>query len=239
MVWNKILYYGLQIAKLFFRVRYHIVGEENLPRQAPFIVVVNHLGFLDIPLTFLALPPTTPWCLFAGESWERRPIAGRLLKWSGAIFIDRERFDRRSLNEGIKALENGGVFGLAPEGTRSKTGQMGRGRDGAAFLASRLNLQVVPIGLINTDQWEHNWPWRITQITAQVGEPFYLPDLGRRARAKELPAFTHLIMVNIAALLPERYHGYYADSAALTALKHGEDPWPACLAAEIEADTET
>ena len=94
----------------------------------------------------------------------------------------RERFDRKSLHEGIKALENGGVFGLAPEGTRSKTGQMGRGRDGAAYLASRLNLQVVPIGLINTDQWQHNWPWRITEITAQVGEPFYLPDLGRRAQ---------------------------------------------------------
>lgn len=56
-----------------------------------------------------------------------------------------------------------------------------------------------------------------------------MPDLGRRTRATDLAAYTHLIMVHIAALIPERYWGEYSDSPALAALFAGEDPWPHCL----------
>jgi hypothetical protein len=48
----------------------------------------------------------------------------------------------------------------------------------------------------------------------------------------DMAAYSHLIMVKLADLLPERYHGYYADSPALAALKRGEDPFPHCLQAE-------
>lgn len=236
MFWNRLIYYGFQIAQFFFMVRYTINGKEKLPKEAPYLIVVNHLGFLDIPLTFLSLPRTTPWVLFAAESWERVPIAGYLLRKAGAIFIDRQNFDRKSLAKAMAAIKEGRVFGMAPEGTRSKTGVMNQGRDGAAYLASRVDLPIIPIGLHNTDQWENNWPWRLTRIHAEIGDPFYLPDLGRRARGKDLGAFTHLIMVKIAALIPDRYHGFYADSAALAALQAGQDPWPLCIeAAESES----
>jgi hypothetical protein len=58
-----------------------------------------------------------------------------------------------------------------------------------------------------------------------IGQPFELPDLGYRPKPRDLEAFTELIMVHIASLLPERYHGYYAGHPALTALKAGQDPW--------------
>jgi 1-acyl-sn-glycerol-3-phosphate acyltransferase len=69
-------------------------------------------------------------------------------------------------------------------------------------------------------------------MIVNVGPPFTLPDIGRRPRSADLAAYTHLIMVHVAALLPERYWGYYAGSPALEALVAGEDPWPHCLAAE-------
>ena len=65
-------------------------------------------------------------------------------------------------------------------------------------------------------------------VEVHIGEAFQLPDLGRRVRAKDLPALTHFIMIHIAAQLPPRYHGVYSESAALAALQRGEDPWPYC-----------
>jgi hypothetical protein len=61
-----------------------------------------------------------------------------------------------------------------------------------------------------------------------IGRPFQLPQLERRARAKDLAALTHYIMVHIANELPERYHGIYTHSPALTALQNEADPWPFC-----------
>lgn len=237
MFWNRLLYYGFLVAQFFFRVRFTITGKERLPKDPPYLVVVNHLGFLDIPLTFLSLPKSTPWVLFAAHTWKSVPLAGYLLEKAGAIFIDRENFDRKSLAKAMAAIKEGRVFGMAPEGTRSKTGVMNKGRDGAAYLASRVNLPIVPIGLHNTDQWQHNWPWRLTRIHAEIGEPFYLPDLGRRVRGSDLEAYTHYIMVKIALQIPDRYHGYYADSPALAAAVEGKDPWPFCLAA-LESNEE-
>ena len=66
-------------------------------------------------------------------------------------------------------------------------------------------------------------------MRVKVGPMFYLPDIGRRAKGADLAAYTHLIMVQIAALLPERHWGYYKDSPALKALLAGEDPWPHCV----------
>jgi 1-acyl-sn-glycerol-3-phosphate acyltransferase len=73
---------------------------------------------------------------------------------------------------------------------------------------------------------------RRTQVEARIGKPFYLPVTSTRAKGDELAACTHLIMVHIASLLPQRYWGYYSESPALKALQEGEDPWPYCALAE-------
>jgi 1-acyl-sn-glycerol-3-phosphate acyltransferase len=131
----------------------------------------------------------------------------------------------------MSAIEDGAIFGLAPEGTRSKEGAMEAAKDGAAYLAVRSHVPVVPVGLVNTDELFANVRrFRRSRIEAFVGKPFTLPDLGRRVRSRDLAAYTHLIMVQIAAQLPQRYHGLYADSPALHALQAGDDPWPYCLA---------
>jgi hypothetical protein len=70
---------------------------------------------------------------------------------------------------------------------------------------------------------------RPTTVEVRIGQPFIVPEIGRRVRSGDLAAYTHLIMCHIAALLPERYHGHYAHSPALRALQRGEDPWPYCF----------
>lgn len=205
-----------------------ITGKENIPTGGSFLVTVNHMSAADTPLLFVSFP-TQEWRFFAGEKWQDHWLWGPMMGSLGAIYIKRGEVDRRAIQEALKAIEKGDVFGLAPEGRRSKIGEMQEAKTGAAYLASRGQVPILPVGIVNTDVLFANVR-RLKRTTVQVriGEPYYLPDLGRRARSADLDAYTHLIMVHIAALLPERYYGIYRDSPALKALLAGEDPWPYC-----------
>ena len=72
-----------------------------------------------------------------------------MMKQAGAIYIRRGEVDRAALREALEALEQGQVFGLSPEGTRSKVGALIKAKDGAAYLASRSGVPVVPFGIAN------------------------------------------------------------------------------------------
>lgn len=207
-----------------------VTGRELVPANGPFIIVTNHMSMVDAPLLYLTFPEMR-LRFFAGEKWERHILFGPLMKAVGAIYINRGEVDRRALREALNALEEGSIFGLAPEGTRSKVRKLIEAKDGAAYLASRAQVPVLPVGVVNTDRVGPNLlRLRRTRLETNIGQPFMLP-IGKRAKGAELEAATHLIMVHIAKLLPERYHGYYADSQALDALQRGGDPWPYCLEA--------
>ena len=235
MFWFNHLHKIINVLQYFYLARYKIIGRENLPPDVSgAIAVTNHTCFLDPPLVGLSLPEGTRWKLFARKNFENNPFAGWLLRQSGAIFIDRDNVDRHALKQGLDALKEGYTFGLAPEGTRSKeTGKIKKARNGAAYLAVKADTVVIPIGITNGHVWNKNWRrGRVTHVTATIGQPIRMPDLGRRVRTADLDAYSHYIMIHIAHILPPEYHGYYADSPALAALQKGEDPWPHCLAAE-------
>lgn len=205
-------------------------GREHIPDHGPYIVATNHMSTVDTPVLLISFP-LQKWRFFAGEKWQNHPIYGPLMGWLGAIYINRGEVDREALREAFDAIEQGSVFGLAPEGFRSKIGELTPARDGAAYLATRTNVPIVPVGIVNTDVLFANVKQlRRTRLEVHIGEPFVLPDLERRVRSRDLPVYTELIMAHIAAQLPERYHGAYAESPALHALLAGEDPWPACQA---------
>jgi 1-acyl-sn-glycerol-3-phosphate acyltransferase len=207
-----------------------VIGRENIPPDGPYILAVNHMSTADIGLVFVGFPPQS-WRYFAGEKWARHPVWGPLLSWLGVIFINRGEVDRRALREALRALDQGHVFALAPEGTRSKTGVMQAGKDGAAFLAAQAGVPILPVGLSNSDVlFASARRLRRATITMRIGRPFALPELGRRARGHDLTDFTYLIMIHIAALVEPRHRGMYADSPALSALLAGADPWPHCRA---------
>ena len=210
-----------------------VFGKENIPTEGPFLVTVNHMSAADTPLLFVSFP-TQEWRFFAGEKWQDHWLWGPMMGSLGAIYIKRDELDRGAILEALTAVKEGAVFGLAPEGKRSKGGEMQEAKSGAAYLASRSGAPILPVGLVNTDILFANVRrFKRTTVEVHIGEPYYLPDLGRRARSADLDAYTHLVMVHIAALLPQRYHGVYRDSPALKALLAGEDPWPFCQA-EIE-----
>lgn len=216
-------------ALLFFFGKLTVIGTENIPEEGPYILAINHMSKADPPLVLLSWPEARIR-FFAAEKWEKHIIFGPLMKYSGAVYINRGEVDRKALRAALEALREGEVFGVAPEGTRSRVGALIQARDGTAYLASRARVPIVPVGLVNTDVLGSNMAHlRRTQMETRIGKPFYLPLTTERPKSRELTAYTHLIMVHIAAMIPERYWGFYADSPALAALMKGEDPWPHCV----------
>jgi 1-acyl-sn-glycerol-3-phosphate acyltransferase len=200
------------LARVIVLARLHVTGRENIPASGPYLVVVNHMSSADTPILFLAFPPL-PWRFFAGEKWRTYPLFGFLMGWLGGIYIRRGEVDRRALREALDALAGGAIFGLAPEGTRSKTGVMQPAKDGAAFLALRANVPILPVGLSNTDRLFANFRrLRPTDVDIRIGRPFTLPHAGSRVRSHELSAYTDLIMSHIAALVAERHRGPYHEN---------------------------
>ena len=233
----KLIRYAMHIVRIVLRFKINVIGYENIPEKGPYIVVLNHTSVADTPVLLVSFP-NIKWRFFAVDKWRSHLIYGPIMAWLGAIYVKRGEVDRRQLKEALDALKEEKAFGLAPEGVRSFTGKMIEAKDGAAYLASRANVPILPVGLVNHDRLFHNVKsLKPTNGEVRIGEPFYLPDLGRRAKGNDLKAYTHLIMAKIAAQLPERYYGYYQDSPALAAILRGEDPWPFCYDAVTDTAT--
>lgn len=223
--------FNLLLYALGGRLRVH--GQANLPPHGPYLLVTNHLSIADSPVVLMALPPMRAH-FWIGEKWRSMPLFGYLAGKLGGIFIDRQTLDRAAIRAALDLLAAGEVVGLAPEATRSPIGQIIRPRHGAAYLASHAKVPILPVGLIGTEKLFGNFlRLRTTPIDVVIGAPFELPPLpGRRIRNRELEAYTDLIMLRIAALLPRRYHGYYQmiEHPGLPLVLAGADPWPACAA---------
>jgi 1-acyl-sn-glycerol-3-phosphate acyltransferase len=208
-----------------------ITGQEHIPVGKPFVFVFNHMSVFDSILVILGLP-AMEMRIFVGSGWDRVPILNRIVKKMGGIFLGKGA-ERSALRTALKSIKEGLPFGLAPEGTRSKTFALIPPMDGAAYLALKAGVPILPAGVTGTDKW---W-WNLTHLrrshfAVYFGPAFTLPDIGRRPRSGDLPAYSDLIMAHIAALLPEKYHGVYAGSPAVAALMRGEDPWPYCTPVE-------
>lgn len=196
---------------------FHVEGLEHFPKQGPYILAVNHLHWMDIPVIFVILPHEV--ATFAAEKWERHWFVGTLLRLFGhAIFVQRGEPDRKAITKALRWLQAGGVLGIAPEGTRSRTGALQPGKPGAAYLATRAGVPIVPVAIWGQEKfWQEVRRLRRPRVYARVGEPMRLPAVARRAKGHELDAYTEQIMLRIAEMLPEPYRGVYRNKVRGTA----------------------
>jgi 1-acyl-sn-glycerol-3-phosphate acyltransferase len=200
--------------------RCEVRGRENLPPQGPYIFVLNHLSKLDVPIAYSVVGkyPVNGW---AASKWENHILFGNLLKWGEAIFIRRGEVDREAIAAAVAWLQSGKIFGVAPEGTRSLTGELMRGKTGAAYLANEARVPVVPLAIYGTETVSRSWlRLRRAPITISIGPPVHLPPFNETDRAASLRQNTDEIMCHIAALLPPKYRGYYAEHPRTKEILH-------------------
>ena len=204
---------------LFIIADVELIGVENIP-EGGFVAVVNHLGRLDAALIFYIFDRQDV-ILPIAEKYEHHPIFGPLGRTVGGIWLDRFNPDIRAVRTIMKRLKSGGVLFIAPEGTRSKSETLQRGKPGVSFLASKAGVPIMPAGLAGTedrvilDNLKH---FRRSHITVRGGKPFRLPPLDAKKRAEALQEETDEIMCRIAALLPEKYRGVYAEDPRVNEL---------------------
>lgn len=188
---------------------------DTLP-EGPIIVVSNHLSWIDIPLVGLAIPRRIAF--MAKSEYFRSPFHAFLVRLYGGFTVDRGTIDRTALNEALSALHNGCALGIFPEGTRSRTLQLQRGKLGTAYIALTNNASIVPIGISGTEKirtrYENKWRlFHRPAVTINIGQPFRLPPpRDSRPTRAEIVSGTETIMRKIAVLLPQEYRGEYRDN---------------------------
>ena len=186
-------------------------GRENIPPSGPFLLVTNHLSYSDPPLIFLGLQRTGMVAL-AADTYKSNPVFRWVIENAGGVWINRGSGDRGAIKAALAELKKGKILGMAPEGTRSRvTHALQKGKSGAAFIASKSGVQILPIGLCGTGQvFSELKRFRRAKISFTAGPPFSLPPLdGREDKGKAIDEYTHEVMCRIAALLPDEYHGVY------------------------------
>ena len=193
---------------------------DEIPRTGPVIIAANHSSNLDVPVLGSTLMPRMgrrfQW-LGKRELFDW-PLIGWIARNGGVHAIDRGAADVDAFRLAARILEDGHALFVFPEGTRSRDGRLGEGRDGVAVLALRTGAPIVPVGVTGSyERWPRGQklPHPGGRVTARVGSPFRLVDelpagLDRR-EAKG--AATDLIMRRIAELLPERQRGRYGTIA--------------------------
>jgi 1-acyl-sn-glycerol-3-phosphate acyltransferase len=198
--------------------RIEVRGLENLPAAGGLILCPNHLSRFDTPFVFICLP-TRRFTGFAGHNYRRNWFFRWILTSVDMIWVRRGAITPSTIKAAFEALRAEGWLGVAPEGTRSPTGALQKGRSGAAFLAAESGAPILPIAITGTELLSRNMPrLRRTTLTVTYGKPFTLPPLERGRREAQLEEYTLEIMCRIAALLPEQYRGVYAGEKRVAAL---------------------
>ncbi|MGB6006198.1 MAG: lysophospholipid acyltransferase family protein [Ornithinimicrobium sp.] len=135
--------------------RPEITGAENVPSQGPVILASNHLSFADSVAIPLVSPRQVSF-LAKSDYFTGTGLSGWISKtWFtsiGSIPVNRDhaRSAQESLDVALRHLQGGGVFGIYPEGTRSRDGRLYHFRAGVAWLALHAQCPVVPVALGGT-----------------------------------------------------------------------------------------
>ena len=154
-------------------VSYHYA--ERLDVDAPFIVIGNHLSLLD-PI-IVALPVKRYEIAFMGKKeLGGNGLLKRILLNMHTIFVNRHHSDMEAMRAVMKAIREGEVLGIFPEGTRHHQGLMEEVESGAAMIALRSGVPMIPVYLSGfsagfTAMWESPSPWTICGRRASIGKP--------------------------------------------------------------------
>jgi 1-acyl-sn-glycerol-3-phosphate acyltransferase len=179
----------------FFRFFYSLnfKGLENLPLQGPYIICANHTSWFDPPLVgCLPLKKQKINFMAKEELFKFFPL-GFIFKKLEAFPVKRNTADRRAIRRALQVLAEGGILGLFPEGTRIRSGELGKPQHGAALIALKSKKPVLPVAI--------KWPPRIFQpVKINIGPLIYFEE-GGKIKREVLEKTSLQIMAEIKKLL--------------------------------------
>lgn len=176
--------------RLFIKVEHF--GGENIPKNKGYILCANHTSIAD--MFVLAVPFKCQIRYMAkGELFKFAPV-----RWFfsalGTFPVQRGKGDTAAVDKACDVVKKGGVLGIFPEGTRSKTGEIGRAKSGAALIAMRTNADMLPVSIhYSTGTFK-----LFCKATVRVGEliPYTPHEEGENQRA-EIRRISNTVMEQI------------------------------------------
>ncbi len=182
----------------------------KIPMKGPFILVSNHINFLEAPLLYIFMRPRRTIALGKAELWNKKVSAYLMNLWE-VIPLKRGITDIKGMNMALDVLKQGDFLCLAPEGTRSKDGKLLKGKGGVILFAEKSGVPIIPVAHYGGENFFRNLKrFRRTPVVLKVGAPLKIKQEALQdGDHKVRQALTDEIMISLARLLPEKYHGYY------------------------------
>ncbi len=204
-----------------------VTGLDNVPVEGPAILAPNHISFLDSVLLIARLPRRA---VFVGkteylDSWKTRFLFPAI----GMIPIDRgnARASLTALDRAAEVLEAGLLFVIFPEGTRSRSGLLHKGRTGVARLALSTGSPIIPVGIVGTDLAQPPGaalPRPFRRCEVHFGSPLAMGHYQGRRGADVYRSLTDELMFEIGQLSGQRYVDRYAERPAVPPLPADPEP---------------
>lgn len=206
------------VSKRFWK--FELQGFEQLPTTGPAILCSNHVSFLDSAFLMVHMPRNIS---FVGkseymDSWKTR----RLFPALGMIPIDRAGGEKSNaaLEAAEYVLRRGELFGIFPEGTRSRDGMLYKGHTGAARLALQVGCPIFPVGVVGTREIQPpdaKFPRLGGMVSIRIGRPIAVERyLDRRDDHLILRELIDEVMFEIRSLTGQEYRNVYATKRAET-----------------------
>ncbi|WP_461255703.1 lysophospholipid acyltransferase family protein [Treponema sp. R80B11-R83G3] len=182
---------------------------EALKKNEPMLVIFNHINFLEVPILVTHSYPLYVSGLVKSETWDN-PIMSFIFNTYKAIPIDRKGAFSESFKKVLEAIKEGYYMCIAPEGTRSKDGVLGKGKPGIIQLALEAGVPILPVAHFGGENvWKNIRRFKRTPFCFKAGRPFRIKCEsmpGKEEREKVMAE----VMSQMARLLPEWMRGEYA-----------------------------
>lgn len=196
----------------------HIEGFENIPAEGPAILCPNHISFFDSVFTMVYAGRQISFVGKAEymDSWKTKHLFPAL----GMIPIDRAGGSKSegALLAAEQVLRRGELFGIYPEGTRSRDGMLYKGHTGAARLSLKVGCPIIPVGIIGTREIQPPdtfFPKTGLSCTVKFGAPIDPSRYGGRGDDHlVLRELTDELMFEIRELTGQEYRNVYATKKA-------------------------
>lgn len=174
-----------------------IVGRDRLPRAGGYVLAPSHRSMMDIPFIAAVTPRRIRY--MGKASVFRIPVLGTLFRLLGGFPVARDGTDRKAVRDSVAMLQAGEVVVVYPEGTRQNGPKIQPLQPGAAYLALRAGVPIVPVGMAGTEEIVRSRARRLApgfaRVAVVVGEPIVPPARSTpsvpRAAVDELTARLH------------------------------------------------
>jgi 1-acyl-sn-glycerol-3-phosphate acyltransferase len=200
-------YLALFLGSILVKIK--IKGSENIPKKGSFIVVCNHFNILDAPFVIFAIKKPINFLMASDQTVMTQFMWAPWLY--GFIPTNRQNIAPTTIKNSLAAIKKGEVIGIFPEGSATEN-FIRPAKNGAAYLAMRTGVQILPMSLIGTDNiWNNLFKGVRSKLQINIGEPFRTKSLPkeRTERNEAIMITGEDIMCRIAALIPDEYHGVY------------------------------